>query len=92
MAEIFWSDVSDEEIARERKIAKELKQSAWWKKKRSDGICHYCKKKFPLDEITMDHLIPLVRGGKSVKSNLVPACKKCNFEKKHSLPTEKLVG
>ncbi|MBE7410514.1 MAG: HNH endonuclease [Leptospiraceae bacterium] len=88
MAEVFWSDVSDEEISRERKIAKELKTTAWWKKKRSDGVCYYCKNKFPMSEITMDHLIPLVRGGKSIKSNLVPSCKKCNFEKRHSLPTE----
>lgn len=84
--ESFWSDVSDEEIAKERRKAKELKQSAWWKQKRSIGICHYCKKKFPVQELTMDHLIPLIRGGKSVKSNLVPACKDCNNKKKHNLP------
>ncbi|EKJ84855.1 HNH endonuclease [Leptospira meyeri] len=85
----FFSDVSDEEIARERKKAKELKTSAWWKNKRSSGICHYCGKKFKVEELTMDHLIPLIRGGKSVKANLVPACKECNFKKKHSLPFEK---
>jgi 5-methylcytosine-specific restriction protein A len=86
--ESFWSDVTDEEISRERKKAKELKQSAWWKQKRSSGICHYCRKKFPVDQITMDHLIPLIRGGKSIKSNLVPACKDCNNKKKHNLPFE----
>lgn len=86
--ESFFSDTSDEEIQRERKKAKELKQSAWWKNKRSNGICHYCKNKFPVEELTMDHLIPLVRGGKSIKANLVPACKECNFKKKHSLPFE----
>ncbi len=84
--EPFWSDVSDEEISRERKKAKELKQSAWWKQKRSSGICHYCGKKFPVEELTMDHLIPLIRGGKSIKANLVPACKECNNKKKHNLP------
>lgn len=84
--ESFWSDVSDEEIARERRKAKELKQSAWWKQKRSTGICHYCNKKFPVEELTMDHLIPLVRGGMSIKANLVPACKDCNNKKKHNLP------
>jgi 5-methylcytosine-specific restriction enzyme A len=84
--ESFWSDVPDADIARERKKAKELRQSAWWKQKRSTGICHYCGKKFPVDELTMDHLIPLVRGGKSIKANLVPACKTCNNNKKHNLP------
>ncbi|XDD47534.1 HNH endonuclease [Leptospira sp. WS39.C2] len=87
--EPFFSDISDEEIRRERKKAKDLKNTAWWKNKRGSGICHYCGKKFKVDELTMDHLIPLIRGGKSVKANLVPACKDCNFKKKHSLPFER---
>ncbi len=36
----------------------------------------------------MDHLVPLGRGGKSVKGNLVPACKDCNNKKKTMLPLE----
>ncbi|MCW7464375.1 HNH endonuclease [Leptospira levettii] len=87
--EPFFSDISDEEIRRERKKAKDLKNTAWWKNKRASGICHYCGKKFKVEDLTMDHLIPLIRGGKSVKANLVPACKDCNFKKKHSLPFEK---
>jgi 5-methylcytosine-specific restriction endonuclease McrA len=86
--ESFWSDVSDEEITRERRKAKELKSTPWWKNKRSSGICYYCKRKFPVGDLTMDHLVPLIRGGKSVKENLVPSCKKCNSEKKHKLPIE----
>ena len=31
----------------------------------------------------MDHLIPIVRGGKSTKKNVVPACKACNTEKSY---------
>jgi 5-methylcytosine-specific restriction protein A len=36
----------------------------------------------------MDHLIPIVRGGKSVLGNVVPACKDCNSKKKFLLLTE----
>ncbi len=36
----------------------------------------------------MDHLVPVVRGGKSVQGNLVPACKDCNSKKKYLLPAE----
>jgi len=36
----------------------------------------------------MDHVIPLIRGGKSTKGNVVPACKECNNKKKHMLPLE----
>lgn len=34
----------------------------------------------------MDHVLPIIRGGKSTKGNIVPCCKKCNEEKKYKLP------
>ncbi|TAL43881.1 MAG: HNH endonuclease, partial [Salinibacterium sp.] len=43
-----------------------------------DGKCAYCGA--PAD--TIDHATPLARGGKHAISNLLPACKKCNFTKK----------
>ncbi|MCB1156831.1 MAG: HNH endonuclease [Leptospiraceae bacterium] len=84
----FIPFITEEEKNRERKKAKELKNSAWWKKKKSGGECYYCHKKFEVSDLTMDHLIPLARGGKSIKANLVPACKECNHRKKHGLPFE----
>ena len=39
-------------------------------------------------ELTMDHIVPIIRGGRSTKNNVVPACKECNNKKKHSLPME----
>lgn len=36
----------------------------------------------------MDHLVPLSRGGKSSRNNVVPACKECNSRKKYLLPIE----
>lgn len=36
----------------------------------------------------MDHIVPLARGGKSTKGNVVPACKDCNTKKKRFLPLE----
>jgi 5-methylcytosine-specific restriction endonuclease McrA len=36
----------------------------------------------------MDHLIPLIRGGRSEKFNLVPCCKDCNSKKQQMLPWE----
>ena len=84
----FIAVLSPEEIRRERAKARELRESSWWKNKRAAGICHYCGGKFPPKELTMDHLVPLVRGGRSVKNNVVPACKDCNNKKKHSLAFE----
>jgi 5-methylcytosine-specific restriction endonuclease McrA len=36
----------------------------------------------------MDHVVPISRGGKSKKGNIVPACKECNNKKKYLLPVE----
>jgi 5-methylcytosine-specific restriction protein A len=84
----FLVTVSEEEVRRERRKARELRSTEWWKRKRAKGICYHCGKQFPPRELTMDHLVPIIRGGKSAKGNLVPSCKKCNIEKKHSLPFE----
>jgi 5-methylcytosine-specific restriction endonuclease McrA len=54
---------------------------------RAPGVCHHCGG-FPPKELTMDHLVPVIRGGKSTKGNLVPSCKSCNSERKHRLPFE----
>ena len=80
--------LSDEEIRRERAKARELRLSQWWKRRRARGVCHYCGRTFAPHTLTMDHLVPLVRGGRSTKGNLVPACKECNTKKRHQLAFE----
>lgn len=84
----FLPVLSDEEIKRERAKARALRASPWWKRRRGRGVCHYCGKQFPPAELTMDHVVPLIRGGRSTKNNLVPACKDCNTKKKHQLAFE----
>lgn len=42
----------------------------------------------PPKDLTMEHIVPLIRGGKSSKGNIVPACKECNNKKKYLLPIE----
>ena len=88
MEEYYFTPVSEEEITRERQKAKEARRSQWWKRRLSSGRCHYCGGGFPPSDLTMDHRVPLVRGGKSTKSNLVPCCQDCNREKKYLLPVE----
>ena len=84
----FLVTVTDEEIRRERRKARELRASQWWKRKRAAGICHHCGGKVAAAALTMDHLVPIIRGGKSTKGNLVASCKKCNSERKYRLPFE----
>lgn len=86
--EPFIADVTEEEIKREKQKAQTLRKSQWWKRKRAEGVCYFCGRKFPPKELTMDHMVPIIRGGKSTKGNLVPACKECNSKKKYLLPIE----
>lgn len=88
MADPFLPEATDDEIRRERAKARELRRSPWWKRRLAEGKCHWCEQRFPAAELTMDHVVPLVRGGRSTKDNLVPSCKECNNKKKHSLPWE----
>ena len=52
---------------------------------RNKGRCYWCKKKFK--RLTMDHVIPLSKGGKHIKENLVPACPRCNGKKSNKIVT-----
>jgi 5-methylcytosine-specific restriction endonuclease McrA len=84
----FISDISESEIKKERAKARELRHSQWWKGRLAEGRCYYCGREFRPDELTMDHIVPLIRGGRSTKNNIAAACKDCNNRKKHMLPIE----
>lgn len=75
-------------IRREREKARELRRSPWWKRRCAAGICHYCGRQVGAKALTMDHIVPLSRGGRSTKGNVVPACKECNTRKQYRLAFE----
>lgn len=84
----FVMEISELEMRRERDKSRELRRSRWWKNLISLGFCHYCGEKFLSENLTMDHLVPVSRGGKASRNNVVPACKECNNRKKYLLPME----
>ncbi len=43
--------------------------------------CVYCGNNYEIDELTLDHVKAKCKGGESIASNLVPACRKCNQDK-----------
>ncbi len=81
-------EADEEHIRRERQKARDLRRSQWWKNRIGRGQCHYCGRKVAPAELTLDHIVPLVRGGRSTKGNCVPACKECNSRKQAMLPIE----
>ena len=84
----FLIEVSDQQLRREKEKARELRKSRWWSQRLAAGRCHYCGAAVPPRELTLDHLVPLIRGGRSTRGNCVPACKECNSRKKYLLPLE----
>jgi 5-methylcytosine-specific restriction protein A len=81
-------EISEEAIKREKEKARQMRKSSWWMRKVQQGECHYCHRRVGKANLTMDHVLPLSRGGKSKKGNIVPACKECNNKKKYLLPVE----
>ena len=51
--------------------------------KRDKFKCQYCGTD---KDLTLDHVVPRSKGGKSAWNNLVTACKKCNARKGDSTP------
>ena len=84
----FAYDLDPEDLKRARHKARELRESQWWKRRLAKGVCHYCGRATPRKELTMDHIVPVSRGGKSTRGNVVPCCKECNTAKKQLLPME----
>lgn len=89
MSDFFQFDGVDEaEIRREKDKARKLRKSRWWQEKLAACRCYYCTQAFKPKDLTMDHIVPLARGGRSTKDNLVACCKECNNKKKTLLPME----
>jgi 5-methylcytosine-specific restriction enzyme A len=84
----FMVSAAEKDIRREKEKARALRKTQWWQRQVFRGVCHYCRKTVPALELTMDHVVPLIRGGRSTKGNVVPACKDCNNRKKYLLPIE----
>jgi 5-methylcytosine-specific restriction enzyme A len=84
----YYAPLDPDVLRRERARARELRASGWWKRRIADGVCYYCRRRVGPGHLTMDHLVPLARGGRSIRGNVVPACAECNVQKKTRLPVE----
>lgn len=88
MSDWFDLQADEQSVRREREEARRLRKSDWWKNLLARGRCHYCGKTFAPAELTMDHIVPVARGGRSTKGNIVPSCKTCNSRKNLMTPVD----
>ena len=72
----------------EKAAAQELRKSRWWQNLIQSTNCYYCQTPLTAKTVTMDHIVPVSRGGRSTKGNVVPCCKECNNQKKHLTAVE----
>jgi 5-methylcytosine-specific restriction endonuclease McrA len=55
---------------------------------RDRNRCQYCGKRFPLTELSLDHVMPRSRGGQANWENIVCCCVTCNVRKGGRAPHE----
>ena len=55
---------------------------------RDENRCQYCGRKFPMSELSLDHIVPRSQGGPLTWQNVVCACTTCNKRKGGRTPRE----
>ncbi len=55
---------------------------------RDSHTCQYCHSTLPPSKLTLDHVVPRSRGGRSTWENLVACCHPCNNKKGDRMPDE----
>ena len=55
---------------------------------RDKNTCQYCGKRLKRKNLTIDHVLPKSRGGKSTWDNVILACISCNKRKDNRTPKE----
>lgn len=84
-----FETASEKHIKTEKEKARQLRKSGWWKSKiQKESMCYYCEASLSISDATMDHIVPISRGGKTSKGNIAVCCKECNSKKKYYTPVE----
>lgn len=69
----------------QRVISGAVQQQIWHR----DGFqCMYCGQGIPKVQLTVDHFVPVERGGKDEPSNYLSACRQCNKNKGNQDPEQ----
>lgn len=55
---------------------------------RDENRCQYCGRRFPTTELSLDHVVPRMQGGRTTWTNVVCACTNCNKRKGGRTPDE----
>src|SRR3989442_14687664 len=84
----FWVPIDPGVLRRERAKARELRASPWWKRRLGDGVCYYCRRRVGPRNLTMDHVVPMGRGGRCAGGHGGSACQDCHSQKQSMVAGE----
>lgn len=70
---------------RQKRYSQEVRKMIYDK---AGGRCALCGRKITLSEMTLDHIVPLDRGGEDTVKNLQCTCKPCNQFKANIRPSD----
>ncbi len=74
---------------RKSAISNDITKATWLHIMQSTNwTCKYCHCKLTNNNRTVDHVVPLSKGGEHSKDNLVPCCRSCNSRKNAKTPEE----
>jgi 5-methylcytosine-specific restriction endonuclease McrA len=59
--------------------------------KRDAHLCMYCGERFPVSELSRDHVTPISQKGRDIWTNVVTACRRCNNHKAGRRPEEAMM-
>lgn len=48
---------------------------------RDEYTCQYCHRRYPVNQLTYDHIVPRSKGGPTSWTNVVTSCVRCNLKK-----------
>ena len=63
----FAYDLEEKDLKRERRKARELRESQWWKRRLAKGECYYCGGKS-----TRGNVVPCYKTCNNAKKQLLP--------------------
>lgn len=75
-------EIQSEDMSKRIVFPQETRMSVY---NQSEGRCVYCGRFIPFDEMTIDHIVPLSKGGTNYEKNLQCCCKECNLMKQDLL-------
>jgi 5-methylcytosine-specific restriction endonuclease McrA len=56
--------------------------------RRDAHLCMYCGNRFPISDLSRDHVTPVSQGGRDQWKNVVTACRRCNNHKAGHTPEQ----